>query len=814
MARSLLIVESPAKARTISRYLGDGFQVKASVGHVRDLPDKELGVNIAQGFEPVYQVSPGKAAVLEDIRTAARSAERIYLATDPDREGEAIAWHVAEAASLPAERTRRVVFHQVTKDAVQHALTEARDLDHDLVDAQQARRVLDRLVGYQVSPLLSKAMRRPLSAGRVQSVALRLVVERERAIRAFVPVEYWSLDVDLQRRTPEHEVFRARLLKIRGQDAELKERPDVDQILRALEGAEYVVHEIEVGQRRRRPQPPFITSTLQAAASSRLHYSPQQTMRLAQQLYEGIEVDGAPVGLITYMRTDSTQVAPEAQQEARAYIRERYGPDYLPDRSPQYRSKSALAQEAHEAIRPTSVLRTPEAMRSVLDARQARLYELIWQRFVASQMVPALYETMRADVLAARDYLFRATGQRLLFAGYLAVYRDEEDDQEETRTLPPLVQGEIVDLLELLPEQHFTQPPPRFTEATLIKELEANGVGRPSTYASIISVIQNRQYVVKTRQQLAPTDLGMVVCDGLVAAFTDIMDVGYTAEMETHLDEVAGGKLGYRSMLEGFYGPFSQTLAGARPVLDAAIEASLASNLAVADEELVCPECGRPLQVKLSRAGRFLGCTGYPECRFTRDLDETGKPRDAEDVYAEGEVCEKCGGRMKVITRGRSRFLGCEHYPECKNTRPILSDRIKQLAQETSCPACGLTPLVPKSGRYGEYLYCPTCDANYSLRKLGLTGGASASSGGSSATEKVDLACPLCGHQGLERREGKYGPYYRCPACKKNISEKKMNAPGDTPTASEGSPGSKAAPRAKRSGRKRTGKGAGESGDV
>ena len=789
MPRTLMIVESPAKARTISRYLGDGYQVKASVGHVRDLPAKSLGVDIENGFTPVYEISRGEAAVLEEIRAAARAADHILLATDPDREGEAIAWHVAEAAGLRPEITERIVFHQVTREAVQQALSEARELDRDLIDAQQARRVLDRLVGYQISPLLSRTMHKPLSAGRVQSVALRLVVDRERQIRAFVPVEYWSLEADLQRRTPAQEVFRARLWKIRGQDPELEKRSDVDGILTELEQATYVVEQVETGERRRRPQPPFVTSTLQAAASNRLRFSPQQTMRLAQQLYEGIEVDGAPVGLITYMRTDSTHVAPEAQQEARAYIGERFGAGYLPSRPPQYRTKSALAQEAHEAIRPTSVYRTPEALRAVLDPRQARLYELIWQRFVASQMVPAVYETVRADISAGKDYMFRATGQRLTFAGYLVVYREEDEEEEEAHVLPHLDQGEIVDLLELFPEQHFTQPPPRYSEATLIKELEANGVGRPSTYATIVGVIQDRQYVLKAKNQLTPTELGMVVCDTLVAAFSDIVDVAYTAQMEAQLDEVAAGKLGYDRMLGGFYGPFSRELAGARGIMADALERSLKADLRVPAEDQVCPQCGRPLVVKLSKAGRFLGCSGYPECRFTQDLDESGRPREASEEYAEGETCELCGGRMKIIARGRSRFLGCEHYPQCKHTRPILSDRIKQLAQETACPACGLKPLAPRSGRYGEYLHCPDCSQNYSLRKLGLASGRQkGSSPNPQPVEMAELSCPHCGHSPVEQRVGRYGPYYRCPACGKNTSASKMNSGEAPPEATSGEP--------------------------
>lgn len=767
MAKTLLIVESPAKAKTISRYLGRDFQVKASVGHVRDLPPKELGVDVEHGFRPTYRLTKGKSKVIAEIKKAAESAELIYLATDPDREGEAIAWHVAEAARLDPAITRRIAFHQVTAEAVRQALLQARDLDRDLIDAQQARRVLDRLVGYKISPLLSRAMRKRLSAGRVQSVALRLVVEREREILAFVPEEYWSLEAELQRRIEGKETFRARLIKIKGEEPGLQKRADVDAILGTLEGADYTVSDVRQSQRRRNPQPPFVTSTLQAAASNRLRLSPKQTMRLAQELYEGIDLAGERVGLITYMRTDSTQVAPEAQEEARAYILERWGPDYVPERPRQYRSRAALAQEAHEAIRPTSTLRTPEEMRPYLGDRQAALYELIWQRFVASQMTPAVYDTIRVDITAAKDYIFRANGQRLVFAGHLAVYGQdaEPEDDEAGQMLPLMHKGEGLDLLGLFPEQHFTQPPPRYTEATLIKELESNGVGRPSTYASIIGVIQDRGYVVKEGGHLAPTDLGMVVCDTLVETFTDIVDVGYTAQMEVMLDQVAAGKVSYQRMLEAFYGPFERELARAEGLLPQAVEKALAASVPDEVQGRTCPECGRPLQVRLSRAGRFLGCSGYPECRYTLDLDEQGKPQESQDVYAEGQVCEKCGGRMKIVTRGRSRFLGCENYPQCRNTRPILSERIQQLAKETACPACGLVPLEPRKGRYGEYLYCPNCEKNYSLAKLGIRGG-----------ETVDIACPECGSKPLEKRVGRYGPYYHCPACNKNISEKKLGA--------------------------------------
>ncbi len=768
MTQVLLIVESPAKAKTISRYLGRGFQVKASVGHVRDLPPKELGVDVEHSFQPTYQLTKGKSQVIAEIKKAAESAEQIYLATDPDREGEAIAWHVAEAARLDPQITRRITFHQVTAEAVRQALLQPRDLDRDLIDAQQARRVLDRLVGYKISPLLSRAMRKRLSAGRVQSVALRLVVEREREILAFVPEEYWSLEAELQRRIEGQEVLRAHLFKIRGEDPNLRQRQNVEAILETLEQAEYTVSDVRQSQRRRNPQPPFVTSTLQAAASNRLHLSPQQTMRLAQQLYEGIDLAGERIGLITYMRTDSTHIAPEAQEEARAYILARWGADYVPEKPRQYRSQAALAQEAHEAIRPTSALRTPEELRPYLDPRQAALYELIWQRFLASQMAAAVYDTIRVDITAAKEYLFRATGQRLVFPGHLVVYsQDAEEEKEASQMLPLLKLGEELDLRGLYPEQHFTQPPPRYTEATLIKELEANGVGRPSTYASIVGVIQERGYVEKRGASLAPTELGMIVCDVLVATFDDIVDVGYTAQMEALLDQVAAGKVSYQRMLESFYVPFARELARAEELLPQALEQALAASLPEDLQTQVCPECGKPLQLRLSRTGHFLGCSGYPECRYTLDLDAQGRPQENEERYAEGETCEKCGGRMKIVTRGRNQFLGCENYPQCRNTRPILSERIKQLAQETACPACGLQPLEPRKGRYGEYLYCPECEKNYSLAKLGL---------GGKNVETVDLACPECGQRPLEKRIGRYGPYYHCPACQKNIAESKLTA--------------------------------------
>ncbi len=777
MAKRLVIVESPAKAQTIAKYLGQGYVVKASVGHVRDLPPDRLAVDIEHGFRPLYVVLEKKKEVLDEIRRAAEGSETIYLATDPDREGEAIAWHVQEATGLDRDKARRIVFHQVTKAAVEEALAHPRALDNDLIDAQQARRVLDRLVGYQISPLLSKTLRRALSAGRVQSIALRLVVEREREIMAFVPEEYWTLEAELQRRSEAQERFRARLHKIKGQDPALHQKGDLDPILAALKGATYTVVRVQKGERRQNPPPPFITSTLQAEAGRKLHYSPGQTMRLAQQLYEGIDLDGERVGLITYMRTDSTHVAPEAQAEARRLISERWGDSYLPSKPPVYKSRVALAQEAHEAIRPTSVYRVPAAIRSHLTEQQARLYELIWQRFLASQMRPAVYATTTVDILAARDYLFRATGAVLTFPGYTVVYtegRDDDQAEERAQVLPPLTEGEIVDLIKLIPEQHFTEPPPRYTEPTLIKALEANGVGRPSTYASIIGVVQERGYVLKDKGRLYPTALGMVVCDALVATFTDIMDVGYTATMEEQLDQVAAGKMGYVDMLSGFYAGFKPQVEGAKDLMPQAVEQALWADLPAEMRQRTCPQCGRPLQVRISEAGRFLGCAGYPDCRYILDLSKPDRPAEPAVEFAEGEVCALCGGRMKIIARGRDKFLGCENYPKCKSTRPILSDRIKQLAAETACPQCGQKPLEAQKGRYGEYLRCPTCAVNYSLNKLGLGRGRKGAAEPTAPPETVDIACPECGHAPLEKRIGRYGPYYRCPSCKKNYSEKKL----------------------------------------
>jgi len=791
MPKYLVIVESPAKAKTIARYLGKDYAVQASVGHVRDLPPRKLAVDVEHGFQPTYQLIKGKGEVVEQIRNAAQKTDTVYLATDPDREGEAIAWHVVESADIDERKTRRVSFHEITKAAILEAISHPRDLDRHLIDAQQARRVLDRLVGYQISPLLSKNLRRALSAGRVQSVALRLVVDREREIRAFVPEEYWTLDAELQRRTKEKERFVARLFKVKGKKPELGKREDVDRVLDALKGATYTITQVKKGTRRQNPSPPFVTSTMQAEAGRKLRFSPRKTMTVAQQLYEGIDLGGERVGLITYMRTDSTHVAPEAQQEAREFIGKKWGKEFLPAQPPVYRAKVALAQEAHEAIRPTSVMREPDALRGQLTSDQARLYTLIWQRFVASQMKPALFDTLTVDVTAAQDYLFRATGQVMIFPGFTILYTEGRDDEkdEKTQILPSLVEGEVVDLIKLLPEQHFTEPPPRYTEPTLIKALEQNGVGRPSTYASIVGVIQERGYVSKDKGRLFPTDLGMIVCDVLMDTFANIMDVGYTASMEAQLDKVAGGDLDYVGMLSDFYRDFSPRLSEAKQEMPGAVEQAMQQGVSPELSQRTCPECGKPLAVRVSEAGRFLGCTGYPDCRYTLHLGEEGQPQEAAEQFAEGETCELCGGRMKIVTHGKSRFLGCEHYPKCKHTRPILSDQIKQLATVTPCPQCSRPSLEPKKGRFGEYLHCPDCRVNFSLSKLGLGKGGRKGGGQAAApVETVDIACPECSHRPMEKRVGRYGPYYRCPACKKNISERKMAAQQGAQSSQDSTP--------------------------
>jgi DNA topoisomerase I len=631
----LVIVESPAKARTVGRILGRGFTVKASIGHVRDLLKSQLAVDVENNFKPTYRVPKEKQAVVRELRQAVKEAGEVYLATDPDREGEAIAWHLTEVADIPPSKLRRVVFHEITEPAIREAFAHPRGIDMQLVHAQQARRILDRLVGYKLSPLLWEKVRGRLSAGRVQSVALRLIVEREREIQAFVPEEYWTIAVELSKLDDER-AFRARLVRYLGLEPDLKNEEQVRPLVAELEDALYVVVNVKKGERRRRPAAPFTTSTMQQEASRRLGFTARRTMAVAQQLYEGLPLgEEGSVGLITYMRTDSTNVSPLAQEEARRFIAQAYGEHLLPPEPPVYKTRARIAQEAHEAIRPTSVFRTPESVKPYLDRDQYRLYELIWKRFIASQMAPAILDTMTVEIVAVPRaliadgeiplealenprYLFRATGSAIRFPGFLVVYeeaREEdvkpEEEEEGGGLLPPLEPNERLRLWRVLPEQHFTQPPPRYTEASLIKTLEELGIGRPSTYAPILSTLFQRGYVERVDKRLVPTPLGITVTDLLVQHFPDIMDVNFTARMEEDLDRIAAGEEDWVEVLRRFYGPFEQRLQEALARIQ-----KVSLDHEVLDEQ--CPECGAPLQIRYGRFGKFVGCTRFPECRYTR----------------------------------------------------------------------------------------------------------------------------------------------------------------------------------------------------
>ena len=664
----LVIVESPAKARSIGSYLGKGYTVMASKGHVRDLLVTQLSVDVENDFEPKYRVPNNKRDVVKEIKAAVDGAEEIYLATDPDREGEAIAWHLMAAADIPEDNAKRVVFNQITKETVQDAFEHPRGIDMSLVNAQQARRILDRLVGYSITELLWDKVRNRLSAGRVQSIALRIVVDREREIDAFVPTEYWSIEAELSKQPDngnQPQPFTAKLAKINGEDFELNSEEEVQPHLQTLEKSTFVVSNIKRGTRRRKPSAPFTTSTLQQEASRRIGFNAGRTMRVAQQLYEGIEIGkGDLSGLITYMRTDSVNISKEAQAEARQYVSKIYGKDYIPDKPKQYKTKSKGAQEAHEAIRPTSVLREPDSIKQHLTRDQYRLYKLIWERFVASQMSNAVYDTIRLEINAGlreddMPYLFRASGSRLKFAGFLALYEDSkdedatDDEDDEGRIFPVMSVDEVLRLLQLLPDQHFTQPPPRYTEASLVRTLEEYGIGRPSTYAPTVAVIQDRDYVNKENNRLVPTETGKVVSGLLVEYFGEEMDYQFTARMEDKLDDIAEGDGIWRPVLQEFYDPFETRLENAR------------ENMPVVKKEekvgRICPTCEEgDLIIKYGRFGKFIGCSNYPDCRHTEQYIE----------YT-GITCPQCGDEhggelvVKKTKRGNRTFYGCVRYPDC-----------------------------------------------------------------------------------------------------------------------------------------------------
>jgi DNA topoisomerase-1 len=769
VAKNLVIVESPAKAKTINKYLGKDFDVKASMGHVRDLPKKTLGVDLKQGFAPQYEALPARKKVLDELKAAAKDAPTIYLAADPDREGEAICWHLAEELGPRAKKkVRRVVFNEITKRAITAAFEHPSEVDQKKVDAQQARRILDRLVGYKVSPLLWEKVRRGLSAGRVQSVALKMICEREREIRAFVPEEYWTVVAQLAAGQPP--VFPANLVKRAGQNLEVTNGEQAAAIRRDLEAASYRVDKLQARERRRFPVPPFITSKLQQEAFKKRRFSVKKTMQLAQRLYEGIELGSeGSMGLITYMRTDSTRVSDDALAAVRERIAQSYGAEYLPDKPISYKTGKD-AQDAHEAIRPTDLSRDPEQVKRYLSKDEYELYKLIWNRFVASQMRPALYDETVAEI-AAGDYLLRARGAVLKFKGFLAVYEETPDEKVATKPadvkpeegeapdaaaqLPPLKQGDVLALKKLDTDQHFTQPLPRFSEASLVKALEENGIGRPSTYASIISTIEAREYMEKREAKLHPTELGFLVSDLLVKHFQDIMSVEYTAAMEKELDEIEEGKDTLLNTLNQFWKKFEKDLKRA--------QAEMKDVKAMEEKtDEVCEKCGSPMVIKWGRYGKFLACSGYPECKNTRQLQGEGGDGGPEvQEEALKEICPADGQPM-VLKKGRfGAFLACTGYPECKQTKRLVRGddgrlKVEALAPiEEKCPDCG-SDLTWRRGRFGAFIACSKYpDCKYIKKK---------------EAREIGLTCPDCGQGQVVERKGRWGRFFygcrRYPECK------------------------------------------------
>lgn len=686
MATNLVIVESPAKAKTIKQYLGKNYSVMASFGHVRDLPKSKMSIDIEHNFEPKYITIRGKGDLLAKLKKAAKDAKKVYLATDPDREGEAISWHLAQLLNINETDPCRITFNEITKTAVKNAIAEPRAIDRDLVDAQQARRVLDRIVGYSISPILWKKVKKGLSAGRVQSVACKLICDREKEIESFVPEEYWQIVAEV---SPQgiKDSFKAEFYGKKGKKMRLTSQQEAEQVVNLLKTADFVVTDVKTGEKKRNPAPPFITSTLQQEASRKLGFTVKRTMLAAQNLYEGVAVPGhGTVGLITYMRTDSLRIANEALTEVRSYIGREYGSDYLPSSARVFKTKST-AQDAHEAIRPTYVDMTPASLKAALTPDMYKLYKLIWERFVACQMSSAVYNTVNAEI-AAGDYLFKAGGRQVKFKGFTVLYVEGNDDgeKEQNSKLPPLSSGMALQLKGVDPSQHFTQPPSRYTEATLIKVLEEQGIGRPSTYAPTITTITARGYVTREKKQFVPTELGKVVTDIMAAHFSDIVDVEFTANMEKELDSVEGGSVDWVNIIREFYTPFEKHLEKAEKELE---------KVKIADEvsDVICEKCGRNMVYKMGRFGKFLACPGFPECRNAKPI-----------VKETGALCPKCGGKIleKKSQRGK-KYFGCEHNPQCD-----FMSWDKPLAEK--CPKCGGL-LLEKSGRAKKVIcYNESCD--------------------------------------------------------------------------------------------------------
>jgi DNA topoisomerase-1 len=703
VSKFLVIVESPTKMQTLKKYLGPGFELAATVGHIRDLPVKELGISIEEGFKPTYATIKGKEKVIGALKKAAANIDDIYLAPDPDREGEAIAWHTAEVLKKKGRRFYRVLFHELTENAIRAAVASPQELDQNKFESQQGRRILDRLVGYQISPILWRKVQRGLSAGRVQSVAVRMICERERQIHAFEPEEYWSITADLEGDTPP--AFLAKLTKKDNKKLHIPDKEASQAILKALDGAHFKVENIVKKTLRRNPLPPFTTSKLQQDAIRKLGFSAKKTMVVAQQLYEGIEVGtGGPIGLITYMRTDSTRVAQEAVSEARQLILEKFGEAYVPPKPHIFKNKKKV-QDAHEAVRPTSVFRTPNELAPFLSKDQLALYELIWKRFVACQMKPAVLDQTSVTI-SAGPYIFQASGSVVRFSGFMTLYissNETEGRMEDAKTLPPLSEGMALKCNRLEPKQHFTQPPPRFSEASLVKELEENGIGRPSTYAAILTTIRDKGYVELVKRYFKPTELGFIVNDLLVESFPDVLNVDFTARMEDNLDKIEEGKIGTLAVLEDFYGSFKQDLERAQEQMRSVKGEGLHVDLS-------CPVCNKPLRIKVGKNGPFLACSGYPDCTFTQNYIRNEKGRiemgfPSEELPTD-EKCDKCGSPM-VRKQGRfGPFLACSAYPSCKSTRSLKGAAAKSQPTGVKCPETGCSgELVSRVSKRGKLFY-------------------------------------------------------------------------------------------------------------
>ncbi|WP_243370579.1 type I DNA topoisomerase [Geotalea sp. SG265] len=742
MSQHLVIVESPAKAKTIEKFLGPDYKVLASFGHVRALPSKQGSVDIEHDFEPKYAVLPESKKHIDAIKKELKQSDVLLLATDPDREGEAISWHLLAALGLdkkPAIDVKRVVFHEITKGAIVNAVENPRSISHELVDAQQARSVLDYLVGFNLSPFLWKKIRYGLSAGRVQSVALRLICEREKEIQAFIEQEYWTIGADLS--TSGKQRFTANLVEADGKKLGKFDIPNKDaaaSLIGILGKASYAVEKVTKSERKRQPSPPFTTSTLQQEAARKLGFSAKKTMSIAQKLYEGIDIGEGTVGLITYMRTDSVVLSQQALDEAHQVITSLYGKEYALAKPRVFKNKAKNAQEAHEAIRPTYISKTPVELKKFLSSDQFKLYDLIWKRAVACQMAEALLDQTSVDIGAGKGYKFRVAGTVIRFPGFMKLYIEGVDDEAEEKegVLPPLNEGDALQLNELLPEQHFTQPPPRYTEATLVKTLEEYGIGRPSTYASIMNTLVERKYARLDKKRFFPEDVGMVVSDLLVNHFTKYVDYNFTASLEEELDQVSRGEKKWKPLLHEFWQPFHNLLKQKEGEVNK-------SDLTTEATNEICPECGKPLVVKLGKFGKFFACSGYPECKYIRPLDKD-KKEPVEPVFSE-ENCEKCGSRM-LIKEGRfGKYLACSAYPACKNMQPL----VKPKSTGIKCVECGEGELTEKKSRYGKMFY--SCN-RYPQCKFALW------------DLPVEKPCPKCGFPLLVKKVYKReGEFLKCP---------------------------------------------------